>query len=72
MKFFIKVKPGSRECGIEKFGDNKFIVSVKEPPIKGFANKAVLKALASYFNVSSDKLKIISGFTSRNKIVELL
>lgn len=72
MKIFIKVKPNSKEEKIEQIDFNNFIVAVKEPPIRGRANKAIIKALSEYFKVSKSNLKIISGHTSRQKIVEII
>ncbi len=72
MKIFVKAKPNSREEGVEKIDDNNFIVSVKEPPVQGKANLAIRNALAVYFKVGTSSVKIISGHTSRNKIVEII
>jgi uncharacterized protein len=72
MKIFVKAKPNSREEKIEKINDLNYIVSVKEPPIKGKANEAIRNALAVYFKVASSSIKIISGFSSRNKIIEII
>ena len=46
-------------------------VKVSAPPDKGKANKAVLGALADKLRVSSSKLSIQSGATSRTKVVRL-
>lgn len=72
MKIFVKAKPDSREEKIEKVDDLNFIVSVKEPPIRGEANRAIAKALADYFNVSSSRVRLVSGFSSKQKIFEVL
>jgi len=71
MRIFIKAKPNSREEKIEKIDDLNYVVSVKEPPIKGKANEAIRNALAVYFKTGSSCVKIISGYSSRNKIVEV-
>jgi len=71
MKLFIKAKPSSREEKIEKIDDINFVVSVKEPPIKGKANEAIRNALAVYFKIASSRVKIVAGSTSRNKIIEI-
>jgi len=70
MRITVKAKPNSYEEKIEKIGDTEFVVSVKEPPVNGLANKAILKALREYFHTSN--IRIISGHTSRQKIVEIL
>jgi len=71
MKIFVKAKPNAREEKIEKVDDLNYIVSVKEPPLKGKANEAIRNALAVYFKTGSACVKIVSGFSSRNKIVEI-
>ncbi len=72
MKIFVKAKPNSREEKVEKVDDNNYIVSVKESPVKGKANEAIRNALAVYFKTGSSSVKIISGYSSRNKIVEII
>ena len=72
MKIHIKAKPNSREEKIEKVDETHFVVSVKEPPIKGKANEAIRNALAVYFKTGTGNVKIISGYSSRNKIIEIL
>jgi uncharacterized protein len=71
MKLFIKVKTKAKKEKVEKVDEINFKVSVKEPPVKGKANIAVIKALAEYFNISRDMLKIVSGTGSRLKIIEI-
>jgi len=72
MKINVKAKPNSREEKVEKIDDNNFVVSVKEKPEKGKANDAIRNALAVYFKTASARVKIIGGYSSRNKIVEIL
>jgi hypothetical protein len=71
MKIFVKTKPNSKEGKIEKISENSFIVWIKEPPRKGLANEAVIKVLAKYFDTNLSKIKLISGFRSREKIFEI-
>ncbi|OGN05693.1 MAG: hypothetical protein A2746_00535 [Candidatus Yanofskybacteria bacterium RIFCSPHIGHO2_01_FULL_44_22] len=71
MKIVVKAKPNSFEEKVEKVDESNFIVSVKEPPVKGLANRAIIKALSDFFGIHPARIKIISGFTSRQKIIEL-
>ena len=71
MRIFIKAKPGAKEERVEKVDESNYVVSVKEPPIKGKANEAIRNALAVYFKIASARVKIISGYSSRNKIIEI-
>jgi len=72
MKINVKAKPSSREEKVEKIDDQNFVVSVKEPPEKGKANEAIRNALAVYFKTGSSCVKIVSGYSSRNKIIEII
>ena len=72
MKIFVKAKPSSREEKVEKIDENNYVVSVTEPPEKGKANDAIRNALAVYFKTGSSQVKIVSGYSSRNKIIEIL
>jgi len=72
MKINVKAKPSSREEKVEKIDDSNYVVSVKEPPVKGKANEAIRNALAVYFKTGSSCVKIVSGYTSRNKVIEII
>jgi hypothetical protein len=71
MKIFVKVCPKSKLEKVEKKSETNFRVRVKEVPEKGKANKAVLRVLADYFNIAESKIRIVSGSTSKIKIIEL-
>ena len=71
MKIFVKTKVNAKEEIIKRIDETHFIVAVKEPPIKGKANRAILKALANYFHLSKNQVQIVSGFTSREKIIRI-
>ena len=70
MKIQVKVKPNSKTEEVSQEGDS-FIVKVKEPPKEGKANQAVIKLLAEYFCVPQSQVRILSGFRSRNKVIEV-
>lgn len=73
MKVSVKVKPGSKKGRLVRPNliDNSLEVFVPEPAHEGKANTAVIKLLAEYFSVSKSAVAIISGKTSRNKIIEI-
>jgi uncharacterized protein (TIGR00251 family) len=70
MKIQVKVKPRSKTEELSREGDS-FIVKVKEPPKEGKANQAVIKLLAEHFGVPQSQVRILSGFKSKNKVVEV-
>ncbi len=68
----------AREEKVEKIdppigeaGEVHLQVSVKEPPIAGRANMAIIKAVAGHLGVAPSRVRIISGFTSKQKILEI-
>ncbi len=71
MKIFIKAKPGSKKEGVEKISENVFLVRVKEPPIEGRANKAIIEKLSKYFKIPKSKIELVSGQNSKEKAVEI-
>lgn len=71
MKIIVKTKPGAKDNKIEKIDEANYIVYVKEPPINGRANAALVKLLAEYFDISPSLVEIISGFMARVKVVEI-
>ena len=71
IRVLVKAKPNSKKEIIEKIGDFEFIISVKEPPIKGKANIAIMEKLSDHFNISISNISLISGFSSKNKIFEI-
>ena len=72
MKIFVKAHPGAREAHVDKIDETHFEVSVKEPPIQGRANEAIVRALAKHFNVAPSQVRIVSGYTSRQKVIEII
>ena len=52
--------------------DNEINIGIKSKPIKGEANKEIIKKLAKHFGVSTIHIQIKSGHKSRKKIIEIL
>jgi uncharacterized protein (TIGR00251 family) len=71
VKIAVRVKPRSRVEEVSGEGDS-YVVRVKEPPVEGRANRAVLRLLASHLGVPESRLRIVSGFSSRNKVIEVI
>ena len=73
MRISVRVKPRSKTEGVTKEMDGDvYVVRVKEPPVEGKANRAVVKLLAKHFGVPENRLRIVSGLTSKNKIIEVM
>ena len=64
----VDVKTGAKKEMVMKMREDRYNVSVKETRRRGQANAAVLKALQKYFG---KRARIIRGFTSKRKIIEI-
>jgi hypothetical protein len=71
MKIFVKAKPNAKEEFIKKIDGINFVVAVKEPPRKGKANAAIARLLAEYFNVAPSAVRLVSGFSAKQKVFEI-
>jgi hypothetical protein len=79
MKILVRAKPGAKTESVQKVEGlfpasggvdaPQFVVSVKEPPVDGKANRAVERALAEYFHVAPSQVRIVAGHASREKYV---
>ena len=65
----VRAKPNSSENKVDKIDDLNFVVFVKDPPVQGRANRAIIKALSEYFHTPN--IRIVSGHISRNKVVKI-
>jgi uncharacterized protein (TIGR00251 family) len=71
MKIQVRVKPGSRTEELSREGDS-YIVKVKEPAREGKANQEVINLLAEHLSVPKSQIRILRGFRSRNKVIEIV
>jgi uncharacterized protein (TIGR00251 family) len=67
----VKVEPRSSKSGIAGPYGNAIKVKLKSPPVEGKANKELIEILAKEFGIAKTDIDIISGKSSRNKIVKL-
>ncbi len=67
----VKLKPGAKKSRVEAFDDGTLKVSVKQPPVEGKANRALIDLLADFFNVAKGCIEIKKGARSRIKRVEI-
>ncbi|PIU98342.1 hypothetical protein COS61_01955 [Candidatus Wolfebacteria bacterium CG03_land_8_20_14_0_80_40_12] len=67
----VKVFPNSKKEEVIKKSEDSFEIKVKEKPIRGKANEAVVNTLSSFLKVPGGKIKLIKGFKRRNKIFRI-
>ncbi len=51
--------------------ENQITIGIKSKPIKGEANKEIIKKLAKHFRVSTSLIQIKSGHKSKQKIIQI-
>ena len=72
MKISTRLKPNSRHREeVVSNDDGSLTVYTKAPAIEGRANVAAAKLLAKHFGVSSSKVKLVRGATSKYKVFEV-
>jgi uncharacterized protein YggU (UPF0235/DUF167 family) len=83
MKIIVKAKTRAKEEKVERVeqpaldlgaGKSEMVtykVSVKEMPIGGKANEAIIKALARYFDTAPSRIQLVSGAASKQKVFEI-
>lgn len=68
MKIKIKLHPNSSKEEIKKINDDNYEIWLREKAEDNKANMTLVKLLKKYFKSNA---VIKSGFTSRNKIIEI-
>ena len=54
-----------------KIEKDQISIGIKSKPIKGEANKEIIKKIAKYFAISTVAIQIKSGHKSKEKIIEI-
>ena len=67
--FRIKVQARSPRPGIERLGADELRLRVSAAPVKGAANREVVRLIADFFAVPVSSVEIVKGKTSSRKLV---
>lgn len=71
MIIHVKVKPSSGKKEVESFGDNRYLVYLKEPPENDRANIELINLLSKHFGTPHSMIKIKTGRHDNNKTLEI-
>ena len=71
MLIHVKVETDASHYNIEQIRSTSFKIKEKEPAKENRANIKVIDILAEHFNISTSKIKIITGHHMPGKILEL-
>lgn len=72
MKIFVKAKVGAKEEKMKALSQTHFEIWVKEKPIKGRANKAIVEILADHFSISPSRVTLAGGISSKTKVFDVI
>ena len=67
----VHLTPGSRHAGIRGLHGDALRVAVRQKPERGRANEGMLAYLAEVFGVARGSVELVSGHSSRRKLVRL-
>lgn len=71
MIYEITVKPNSKKGPLVVADGDRLTVFLREKPVDGEANAALIKILSKHFNVAKTRITIKRGNASRKKLVEI-
>jgi uncharacterized protein (TIGR00251 family) len=70
LRYLVEVKFNS--LGRIQINGNEITMSLKSEPKHGKANREMIKKMSDFFRVPENRIRIISGLTSRKKVIEIL
>ncbi len=65
------VQPGASKTQIAGMHDGLIKVRLAAPPVDGAANQALLEFVAKRLKISKSRVRVVSGLTSRRKVLEI-
>ena len=77
IRLAVRLTPRARKSGVagliaDADGRVALAIRVAAPPVEGAANQALIRCLADMLGVSKSSVEIVSGQTSRLKMVHVL
>lgn len=71
MNITVKCKTNQSKQSIENFGNNRYLVKLKSSPENNEANIELINMLAHYFIVPPSHIRIKSGMSNDEKLIEV-
>lgn len=71
MLYQVTVKPGSKKGPLVLQQGNELTVYLRERPIAGQANRALIALLAEYFHLPKTSIQLRHGAHGRKKLLEI-
>jgi uncharacterized protein (TIGR00251 family) len=67
----VRVHPGARKNGVTGVHADALKIALTAPPVDGKANEALITFLASALHLPRARVALVSGLTSRAKMVRI-
>jgi len=67
----LRVQPRAKRTRIAGRMENAYRLHVAAPPVDGKANDACIAFFAEFAGVAKSHVRIVSGLTSRTKVIEI-
>jgi len=67
--FAVRVQPRAPKSGVAGEVDGVLKIRLAAPPVEGQANEELIRLLAELFDAPRRRIAILSGQTSKNKVV---
>ena len=71
VRFAVRVQPRASRSEIVGVHGDAMKIRLSAPPVDGAANEALVELIADALGVSRRAVRIVSGETSRSKVVEV-
>ena len=68
---YVRIQPRASKNEIVMRDDGSIKIRLTAPPVDGAANEALVKFLAGTLSIAKSQVTIISGQTSRDKVVRI-
>ena len=69
--FAVRIVPRASRSEIVGEHEGAFRIRVAAPPVEGAANRELIRLLAKEFKFPQSSIEIVSGETSKNKVVRI-
>jgi hypothetical protein len=70
-KMAVQISPGASKNEITGIVNDILHIKIAAPPVKGKANKEMTDYLSHLLGTSKDKVVILKGHTSKNKLISI-
>ena len=70
-KILVQVQPNASQNKVKRFEDGILHLRIAAPPVKGKANRELLKFLSGILGVGNTSLTIVKGSTQRKKVIAI-